>query len=166
MTITGPPKPTSPPKPPATPVPNATYKLALLYDSDCPLCLKEVNFLRRRVDAHGPPPSINFVDIASPDYNPTDYAGIDYETAMGRIHGLKQDGSVIVGVPVFRAAYEAVGLGWVYAVTKIPGVGAAADAVYNVWADYRLQFTGRPPLEDVMRMRREEAEKTCRSEGE
>lgn len=138
------------------------YKLALLYDSDCPLCVKEVNFLRRRAQKMAPLPTIKFVDIASDDYSPAENAGIDYETAMGRIHAIEENDRVIVGVQVFRKAYEAVGFGWVYAITSLPGVGAAADFLYNIWADYRLQLTGRPPLEEVMRMRRSEAEKTCR----
>ena len=29
---------------------------------------------------------------------------------------------------VFRRLYEAVGLGWVYAVTKVPLIGKAAEA--------------------------------------
>lgn len=143
-----------------------SYKLALLYDSGCPLCLKEVNFLRTRVEAQGPPPSIKFVDIASPVYNPDDNAGIDYETGMGLIHGITGDGKVLIGVPVFRAAYDAVGLGWVYSATKLPIVGEAADAVYSVWAKWRLQLTGRPPLEQIMQMRRETAEKSCRGNGD
>lgn len=124
--------------------------------------MREVNFLRHRVEAQGYPPSIKFVDITSPDYSVADNAGIDYEMAMGRIHGIKPDGTVLVGVPVFRAAYESVGLGWMYAMTTLPGVGTAAEKLYNLWADFRLQLTGRPPLEDIMRLRRDEAEKTCR----
>lgn len=60
-----------------------------------------------------------------------------------------------VQVEVFRRLYEAVGLGWVYAVTTIPAVGRAADAVYDVWAKYRLPITGRPDLLEVMRTRDE-----------
>ena len=58
-------------------------------------------------------------------------------------------------VEVFRRLYESVGLGWVYAVTKVPAVGRAADAVYDVWAKYRLPITGRPGLVEVMRTREE-----------
>lgn len=161
MTATGPTR-SRPAEPVPKPKESPTYKIALLYDSECPLCMKEVNFLERRVDAQGPPPTIKFVDIASPDYSASENAGIDYETAMGRIHGIKPDGTVLIGVPVFRAAYEAVGLGWVYSVTTLPGVGVAVDSIYNLWARFRLQLTGRPPLEEVMKLRREGAGRTCR----
>lgn len=166
LAMTGPSKPSAAPVAPLNPNPPPSYKITLLYDSECPLCVKEVNFLRGRVKAQGPPPSIKFVDIAASDYSPAHNASIDYETAMGRIHGILPDGNVLVGVPVFRAAYDAVGLGWVYAITKVPGVGAVADAVYNIWADFRLQLTGRPSLENIMQMRRSEAEKICRPKAE
>lgn len=41
-------------------------------------------------------------------------------------------------------------LGWVYAVTKNKAVLKVADAVYDVWAKYRMQVTGRPPIEQVV----------------
>lgn len=52
--------------------------------------------------------------------------------AMERIHAITADGTVLTDVEVFRRLYEAVGLGWVYAVTKIEPIGRAADALYSV----------------------------------
>ncbi|MGA0997844.1 MAG: thiol-disulfide oxidoreductase DCC family protein, partial [Vulcanococcus sp.] len=43
-----------------------TTELTLLYDGGCPLCLREVNFLRKR-DQHS---RIGFVDINASDYSP------------------------------------------------------------------------------------------------
>jgi predicted DCC family thiol-disulfide oxidoreductase YuxK len=67
-----------------------------------------------------------------------------------------------VQVEVFRRLYEMVGLGWVYAVTRLPGVGPAADAVYDLWAKYRLPITGRPDLLEVVKRRAENT--NCREE--
>ena len=50
----------------------------MLYDGDCPLCMREVNMLRRRDDGVG---KVEFVDIASPDYDPAANAGISFEQA-------------------------------------------------------------------------------------
>ena len=47
---------------------------------------------------------------------------------MGTIHGILPDGRVVTNVEVFRRLYEAVGLGWVYAATKVEPVRKAADA--------------------------------------
>ena len=103
--------------------------------------------LRRRDAGHG---RIAFVDVTAPDYSPSDHAEISFEDAMERIHAVLPDGTVVKNVEVFRRLYEEVGLGWVYAVTKIPGVEAAANGLYEVWARFRLPLTGRPDLAQVM----------------
>ncbi len=124
-----------------------TWQIDLLYDGACPLCVREVNFLRRRDGGRG---LVQFTDIASPDYDPAAHGGVDFETAMGRIHAVFPDGTVIRNVAVFRAVYEVLGMGWVYAITRLPGVGAIADWLYGIWADYRLPLTGRPPLAEIV----------------
>ena len=49
----------------------------------------------------------------------------------------------------------------VYAVTRIPAVVLkAANAVYDVWARYRLPLTGRPDLAVVLR---EKQSASCRA---
>ncbi|BAY20211.1 hypothetical protein NIES21_60810 (plasmid) [Anabaenopsis circularis NIES-21] len=44
-----------------------SWKIKLLYDGQCPLCLREVNFLKNRDAGRG---LVAFVDIAADDYNP------------------------------------------------------------------------------------------------
>ncbi|KDP31142.1 hypothetical protein JCGZ_11518 [Jatropha curcas] len=131
------------------------WKIKMLYDGDCPLCMREVNMLRERNKSYG---TIKFVDISSEDYSPEDNQGLDYETVMGRIHAIHSDGTVVTDVEAFRKLYEQVGLGWVYAITKYEPIGTIADALYSVWAKYRLQITGRPPLEEVLEARKKKAE--------
>ncbi|KAL6844403.1 hypothetical protein ACP4OV_026076 [Aristida adscensionis] len=131
------------------------WKIKMLYDGDCPLCMREVNMLRARNKSYG---AIHFVDISSKDYSPEDNQGLDYETAMGRIHAILSDGTVVTDVEAFRRLYEEVGLGWVYAVTKYEPVATIANAVYGVWAKYRMEITGRPPLEEIMASRKTASE--------
>lgn len=123
------------------------WKIKLLYDGECPLCVKEVNFLTKKDGGRG---IIKFTDIASLDYDPQDHGGVDFETAMGRIHGILADGTVIKNVEVFRQAYESLGMGWIYGITKIRFVGAIANWLYGIWADWRLKITGRPDLETII----------------
>jgi predicted DCC family thiol-disulfide oxidoreductase YuxK len=96
----------------------------MLYDGDCPLCMREVEMLQRRDAGKG---AIDFVDIASPGYSADDNFGVTYEQAMRRIHALLPDGTVVTDVEVFRRLYEAVGLGWIYSVTKNKAVEAFAN---------------------------------------
>ncbi|XP_031737699.1 uncharacterized protein At5g50100, chloroplastic isoform X2 [Cucumis sativus] len=116
-----------------------SWKIKMLYDGDCPLCMREVNMLRERNKQYG---TIKFVDIGSDDYTPQENQGLDYKTA-------------------FRKLYEQVGLGWVYAVTKYEPFGRLADAAYGLWARYRLQLTGRPPLEDILAARKKNQDEIC-----
>lgn len=123
-----------------------------IYDGECPLCLREVNFLQKRDAGRG---LVAFVDIADRNYDPQMHGGVDFETAMGRIHAVLPDGTVIKNVEVFRSVYEVLGMGWVYAITKLPIIGAMADFLYGIWADFRLKLTGRPDLATIMQARRE-----------
>lgn len=136
------------------------WRIKLLYDGECPLCLREVNFLRQRDAGRG---IVAFVDIADDSYNSEDNGGVDYKTAMGRIHAVLPDGSVVKNVEVFRRVYEALGMGWIYAITKLPVIGAIADALYGIWADWRLKLTGRPDLATIERDRRQRIE--CNTQG-
>ncbi|CAN1179804.1 Uncharacterized protein At5g50100, chloroplastic [Linum perenne] len=138
------------------------WKIKMLYDGDCPLCMREVDMLRERNKSYG---TIKFVDISSDDYSPEENQGLDYETAMGRIHAVMADGTVVTDVEAFRRLYEQVGLGWVYAITKYEPIGKVADAVYGFWAKYRLQVTGRPPLEQVLAARKKKGE-SCRDNND
>lgn len=47
--------------------------------------------------------------------------------AMGSIHGVLPGGKVITNVDVFRKLYEAVGLGWVYSITKFGPINKVAN---------------------------------------
>lgn len=129
-----------------------TWKVKLLYDGECPLCIREVNFLRQRDAGRG---LVAFVDIADPNYIPALHGGVDFETAMGRIHAILPDGSVIQNVAVFRCVYEILGIGWVYAATKLPVIGTIADSVYGLWADQRLALTGRADLATIVAERQQ-----------
>lgn len=138
----------------------SSWKIKLLYDGECPLCVREVKFLQKRDASRG---LVSFVDIADDDYNPEENGGVDFETAMGRIHGVLPDGSVIKNVEVFRRVYEVLGMGWVYAITKLPIFGAIANFIYGIWADLRLALTGRPNLETILRERQQRLE--CNTDG-
>ena len=128
------------------------WKIKLLYDGQCPLCVREVNFLTKKDRGRG---IVCFVDIADLNYSPQDNAGIDFATAMGRIHAILPDGTVIQNVEVFQRVYEELGMGWIYATTKLPILGAIANWLYGIWADWRLKLTGRPNIDAVIAQRQE-----------
>ena len=117
----------------------APWQIKLLYDGDCPLCSREIRFLERRDRGRG---RIQLEDIAAPAFDPGVY-GLDASQVMARIHGVLPDGTVVEGVEVFRRAYAAVGLGWLLAPTRWPGLRGLADRGYRMFARNRLRWTGR-----------------------
>ncbi|MFM7267225.1 MAG: thiol-disulfide oxidoreductase DCC family protein [Cyanobium sp.] len=125
-------------------------QLTLLYDGGCPLCLREVRFLERRDRRlHPEQPRLGFVDIDAPGYGAEAHGGISYREAMGRIHAIAADGTVLRDVAVFRQAYALVGLGWLYAPTTWPLLAPLVNGLYGLWASARLRLTGRPSLEQL-----------------
>lgn len=126
---------------------NIVYPLTLLYDAACPVCSLEMDHLRER-DAAA---RLRFVDIAAPGFDAaawgTTHAALDAE-----LHAVCGDGSVLVGVPALRAAYAAVGLGWVFAPAGWGPLAPLADAGYRVFARHRRAISGAAaPLIDALR---------------
>lgn len=116
----------------------AAFEIKVLFDGECPLCAREISFLRRR-DRRG---LIAFEDIAAPGFDAKRF-GLDQHAVMSRIHGVLPGGTVIEGVEVFRRLYTAVGLGWLVAPTRWPILRGLFDRAYLVFARNRLRWTGR-----------------------
>ena len=124
--------------------PSPTPVFELFYDGDCPLCAREVAALKRLDRRRG---RLALTDIAAPEFDASRY-GRPQEELMARIHGRLPDGTWVEGVEVFRRAYGAVGLGWLLAPTRWPGLRRVADAAYRVFARNRLRWTGRADCSD------------------
>ena len=115
------------------------WQIRVLYDGECPLCTREIRFLEARDGGRG---RIELEDIAAPGFDASAY-GLAQEQVMARIHGVLPDGTVVEGMEVFRRVYAAVGLGWLLAPTRWPGLRVLADRAYRVFARNRLRWTGR-----------------------
>ena len=120
-----------------------TAKLTIFFDGGCPLCKREVDFLQSR-NQKG---YLSFIDINTFDFYLDLKYGITYKQAMERIHALRSDGSVIKDIKVFQEAYNLIGLGWIYAPTKIPIFDKFINFIYGIWAKNRLKLTFRPSIE-------------------
>ncbi len=78
----------------------SNYPLTLLYDGNCPICNLEMDDLWARNSAG----LLRFVDITAPGFDPTPYkATIAKMNAL--IHAQRPDGSLVIGVEVFRLVY-------------------------------------------------------------
>ena len=117
------------------------WQFKLLYDGQCPLCRREVQWLQR----HNPHGSLAFEDITAPGFDPSRY-GVTHEEVIGVMHGVFPDGRLVRKVEAFRQAYRAVGLGWLLAPTGWPGLNLLSDWGYRLFARHRIsigRFLGR-----------------------
>jgi len=114
------------------------FDIDVFYDGDCPVCTREVRWLRRRDRRK----RIRFVDIAAPGFDARE-AGVSLEALMDRIHGRLPDGTIIEGVEVFRRLYASVGFPFLSRVSRLPGISRMLDLAYGWFARNRLRLTGR-----------------------
>ena len=109
------------------------FAFKLLYDSECPFCRLEVDWLKRR-DRDG---RLEVEDISAEGFDPSRY-GLTTERVHARLHGVLPDGTVTEGMASIRHSYRAVGLGWMFAWTAWPVLSVLANLGYRIFARYRV----------------------------
>ena len=105
----------------------------IFVDGGCSMCSRESRFMKRLDRERG---RLVVTEIADLDF---DRLGVTWDDAMRSIHGRTPEGRVIHGPEVFRRAYAAVGLGWLWAWTGWPVVRPIVDRVYAVFAGWRYR---------------------------
>lgn len=114
------------------------FDVEVFYDGECPLCVREIDMLRRRDRKE----RIRFTDIAEDGFD-AGALGLSPNALMARIHGRLPDGTFIDGVEVFRRMYAAVGFARAARMSRLPGIAQLLDAAYGAFAKRRLWLTGR-----------------------
>jgi predicted DCC family thiol-disulfide oxidoreductase YuxK len=114
------------------------YPLTVFFDGACPICAREIA-LMKRLDRRQ---QLAFCDFSTQDY---DAASSGFATAelAAVIHARWADGSVITGVDVFRAMWEAVGLRFLARLSRLSLVEPLVLRAYAWFARNRLRLTGR-----------------------
>jgi predicted DCC family thiol-disulfide oxidoreductase YuxK len=111
------------------------WRFKLLYDGECPLCVREVKWLQRwNRSGH-----LAFEDFSGAGFDPARYA-TTREELMQAMHGVFPDGRMVRAVEAFREAYSLVGLGWLLAPTRWPVLRPIFDALYRVFARHRVRL--------------------------
>jgi predicted DCC family thiol-disulfide oxidoreductase YuxK len=115
------------------------HSIECFHDGACPLCAREVAWLARR-DRRG---RIRFIDIAAPGFDAGAWGRTQAELE-GSLHvRLVEEDRFVDGVESFRRLYAAVGLGWLLAATRWPGLRGLFDWLYSVFARSRPLLPGR-----------------------
>lgn len=110
----------------------------LYYDGQCPLCIAEMDKLRKLADAE-----LQLVDI----HTLTNTEGLpDRETLLGTLHLKKAGGGLVVGMDANVAAWQHTRYGWLWRPLRWPLVCNIADFAYRHWARWRFRrLYGRNP---------------------
>ena len=112
-------------------------ELTLLYDGSCPICCWE----QRKLATKDHDDRLAFVDIQAPGFNAAEY-GATLDDLMGRLHGMADDGRVLVGVDTLLATYRLTGWWWLYLpLSALPR--RISDYCYNAFARRRQRISRR-----------------------
>jgi predicted DCC family thiol-disulfide oxidoreductase YuxK len=122
----------------STKEPSQPFDIEVYFDGGCPLCLREVNLLKRWDRKQ----RIRFTDIDAEIFSSAN-VGKTYDELMDQMHGRLPDGTWVHGVEVFRKMYAAVGFGPLVWLSRAPGISQILDLGYHVFARNRLRLTGR-----------------------
>jgi predicted DCC family thiol-disulfide oxidoreductase YuxK len=141
---------------------DAQEPLTLLYDGSCALCATEMEQLRRRATDG----RLVFVDIAAADFDATAW-GFELAALNEEMHAVRADGQVLRGLEAIRAAYDAAGIGWVFAPSGWAALKPWADRGYRLFARHRRGISAAArPFIDVLRgwqaLRSAERMRACR----
>lgn len=113
-------------------------RIEVFFDGDCPLCRREVGFLKRRDRLD----RIRATNIADPAFDASLY-GRSQTEFMATIQGRLADGTWISGVEVFRQLYAAVGFSRLIRFSRLRPIAWLLDRAYALFAKHRLRLTGR-----------------------
>lgn len=112
-------------------------RLTVWYDGDCPLCVREINLIRK-LDWRR---QIDFENLSLGGACP-----LDRETLLARFHAQEQDGPLLSGAAAFAAMWRATPL--------LRPLGLIAHWPPILWSLerlYRLFLVFRPKLQGLVR---------------
>jgi predicted DCC family thiol-disulfide oxidoreductase YuxK len=114
------------------------YPLTVYFDGECPICRREIDLMKlvNRKER------LQFIDFSISSYHSFDH---ELSTCdLGKvIHARWSDGSIIMGVEVFREMWEAIGLGFLARFSRLSGINTLLVKAYAWFARNRLWLTRR-----------------------
>lgn len=116
----------------------AAFEIEVFFDGECPLCRREIEYLKKRDKAA----RIRFTDLASADFSAAEVGKTTAEL-MAQIHGRLPNGQWLTGVEVFRRLYAAIGWKLLVRGSRLPILSWCLDRLYRQFAKRRLWLTGR-----------------------
>ncbi|MFP4160737.1 MAG: thiol-disulfide oxidoreductase DCC family protein [Ectothiorhodospira sp.] len=121
------------------PTPPPGGRPEVYYDGGCGLCRREIGHYRR-LDREG---RVEWLDIHA-DPGVLERIGVDWETAMRRMHARDASGRVVTGARAFVTVWDCLpGYRWLArGVRAVPGVLPLMDLGYRGFARWRGRRRG------------------------
>ncbi|MBA5875647.1 MAG: DUF393 domain-containing protein [Nitrospira sp. CR1.2] len=114
------------------------YPLTVFYDGACPLCAREMALMKRLDRNH----RLNLCGFSALGYE-AESTGLDPARLGAVLHAQWEDGTIMTGVEAFRAIWQAVGLGILVRLSRLPVIDPLLIRAYAWFAQNRLWLTGR-----------------------
>ncbi len=118
---------------------NTAWSLEIFYDGDCPLCRREIKFMRKKDSSN----RLIYTDIADPQFDAVKETGKTFEELMAKLHGRLPSGNLIAGPEVFRIAYAELGYRSLVKLSRLPLISQLIGLGYNCFARLRPYLPGR-----------------------
>lgn len=107
----------------------------LYFDSDCPVCKREAAWLKQR-DKHGRLALADILSLTDADLP----CGYTRDDLMRVLHARLPDGIVVTRLAAARAAYDAIGRGWMMRWTGWPLFRPVMESLYTLFANNRIRI--------------------------
>jgi len=104
---------------------------ALYYDGNCPLCNKEISFLKRIVGSQ-----IDFIDVHGVEASSTTPSK---EALLRRLHLMMPSGDWVIGLDANVFVWSKTRYGPLFKILRLWPISVVADFVYAAWADRRYK---------------------------
>lgn len=113
--------------------------LTIYYDGRCHICQEQRSRFDRLDAGRG---ILRQVDFRHPDFDPAGL-GVTMDALASSLHARTPRGDILRGMAAIRAAYSAVGKGWITAPTGWPILRPLCDGLYHQLARHRYRLGGR-----------------------
>ncbi len=111
------------------------HRLTLFYDGQCPLCVKEMTRLRHADNEH----CLTLINIHSPACSA--YPEINKQRAAQILHGIAEDGKLLLGLDATCQAWKVVGRGRWIGLSRWPIIRPITDRFYLLFARHRYTLS-------------------------
>lgn len=110
--------------------------ITVLYDGHCVICRQS----KRIISTFDWLGRVRFQDVHDWETVSQEYPQLDFQTAMGQMHVVAQDGVLVGGFGAVHRLLRDLPLGWaLWLILHLPGMGYAGERLYRFVARHRYR---------------------------